>query len=59
MKIVREVDWGKADRKRQMKNERSITQTKKALKKQRALHQEGGNLELKAYSGSLANGNRC
>lgn len=43
MKIVREVDWGKADRKRQMKNERSVTQTKKALKKQRVLHQEGGN----------------
>lgn len=41
MKTVSEVDWGKEDRKRQMKNERSITQTKKALKKQRALHQEG------------------
>lgn len=39
------------------KNERSKTETKTALKKQRILHQ-GGN-QLKACSGSLANGKSC
>lgn len=39
------------------KKERSKTETKTALKKQRILHQ-GGN-QLKACSGSLANRNSC
>lgn len=62
MKIMSEVVWGKLDRKRKAnekkkKNERSKTETKTALKKQRILHQ-GGN-QLKACSGSLANGKSC
>lgn len=44
MKIVSEVGWGEADRKKQMKNGSSTTETKKVLKKQRVLHQERGNL---------------
>lgn len=60
MKIMSEVVWGKLDRKKKQlkkKNERSKTETKTALKKQRILHQ-GGN-QLKACSGSLANRNSC
>lgn len=60
MKIMSEVVWGKLDRKKKQlkkKNEKSKTETKTALKKQRILHQ-GGN-QLKACSGSLASGNSC
>lgn len=44
MKIVSEVGWGAADRKKQMKNGSAMTETKKMLKKRRVLHQERGNL---------------